>query len=337
MKIFSSQLDAHLNHQLSAIYLVSGDEHLLLQEALTSICDKAKDSGYSEKEIFHVETSFNWEKFVGAFSNLSLFNNNTILELRINSKISDEGSKIIQKYVSTPPVNKILILVMGKLDANIQKTAWFKAIDSKGIIIQIWPIERGEIASWILQRMRKIGLNTDTNGAKLLAEHSIGNLLALSQDIEKLRLIYGEKFLTVDEIISAISDNSKYTVFNLVDAWLVKDVKLALKIIDSFKNDNTEPTIILWSIVRELRTLIAIAEAIANGATTDSAMQKYFVWNNRKILIKTALRNYNLDHLKQLLKKSTELDLIIKGAVSGNFWIGLEKLITIPVRDIRIF
>ena len=44
--------------------------------------------------------------------------------------------------------------------------------------------------------MKTAGLTADNDAVTLLAERLEGNLLAASQEIEKLRLLYGEQTIT---------------------------------------------------------------------------------------------------------------------------------------------
>lgn len=326
MKIATQQLNALFQHKLAPIFLLSGDEHFLLQETCKLIYEQARAQGFTNREIFHIETGFNWEDFVLTANNYSLFDENSILELRLNSKITEIGSKALQTYANTPPNNKLLIIITNKLDAAIQKTAWFKAIDAVGVIIQVWPLDQRQLPSWIQNKLAQAALKTDANGLKLLIDHSAGNLLAASQEIDKLRLIYGPKFLSAKEIELVISDNSKYNVFNLVDNMLHANKAHTLKIIENLKNEAVEPTIILWAIVRELRTLIGINSAISLGKSMDEALQQHNIWSARKLNIKKILQTFNLSQLQNILYRATKLDLIIKGVNPGNFWVELEQL-----------
>ena len=86
------------------------------------------------------------------------------------------------------------------------------------------------------------------------------------------------------------------------------------RILDNLENENVEPTLILWAITHELRSLINISFAIKQGMNIEQAMTQNNVWYNRKQQVKKALRQNSLDKLQKLLKNSIDVELIIKGA-----------------------
>jgi len=300
MKIQVQQLK---QHKISPVYLISGDEFLLVQEACDFVRKLAIDSNYSEREVFHIETGFNWERFVASTSNSSLFGEKTLIELNLNGKIGDIGSEVLQNYFQKPAKDKIILIIIGKLDAAQQKTKWFKALDACGLVVQIWPIDASQMPAWIMKRLAQHNLKTNAQGVKILADYAAGNLLAAAQEIEKLSLIYGDGNITAEQIIAVITDNSRFNIFNLMDTALAGNKSLVLHILDNLKAEDTEPTIILWSIARELRVLINMSL----GAEQN-------VWDKRKALFRQALSRHKTNSLQNLLQQAASIDRIIKGA-----------------------
>lgn len=327
MKLRSEQLPQHLKSNLAAIYLVSGDEPVLVQENCVAIRETAKAQGFDERIAFQVDKAFVWDDLIAATHNLSLFSDKSLLELHLpTAKPGDKGGKILQSYVTNPPADKLLLIITNKLDAATQKTKWFNAVAEKGVIVQTWPITIAQLPGWIASKMQKLGLNADAEGLKLLAEYGEGNLLAVVQEIEKLQLLYGNATLTAQQIMTAISDNARFNVFDLVDTVLVGDLGKGLRILRSLKTEKTEPTLVLWALARELRSLITMAVQIERGNVMDAVLQQNRVWQQRKLAIKTALQQHKSIALKKMLQQCAKLDRIIKGAEIGNVWNELETL-----------
>lgn len=314
MKIQLQQLTQHLTKTIVPLYLISSDELLLTQEACATVRQYAIKSGYTEREVFYVETGFNWESFLTSVSNLSLFSEHTLIELHIKTKLTPTGSKILQNYAKNPPPNKVIMIVTDKLETSQQKTSWFKAIDTAGIVLLIWPINTTQLPFWITKRLQQTGLKTDDQGIKLLADHAAGNLLAAAQEIEKLRLLYGSGNLTAEQIVTVITDNARFNAFNLLDTALAGKTALLIRMLDNLKTEGAEPTIILWAITRELRLLINMSFAVKQGTNIEQAMTKNNIWNNRKILVKKALLQQDIGNLQNLLRQAARIDYIIKGA-----------------------
>ena len=314
MKIKIEQLAPSLKKNIAPLYLVSGDEFLLVQEACDTIRKHAVESGYSERTVFHIEASFNWDNFLGNVNNSSLFGDQEVIELSLKGKMPEAGSKVLQNYAKNPSPDKIILLIANKLDASQQRTSWHKAIDACGIVLPIWPIEQSQLPSWINNRLNMAGLKTDQEGVKLLADHAAGNLLAATQEIEKLILLYGQGNLTHEQIGDAIADNARFNAFNLLDAALSGNTNSLNRILDNLKSENVEPTIILWAITNELRSLINISVATKNGTPLETAYTKNNIWPKRRPLVKMVLNRHNLNNLQHLLRYAMNIDLAIKGA-----------------------
>ena len=65
-KLRPEQLSQALSKQLAPIYLVSGDEPLLIQEACDAIRQAARNTGFSERELYHVDNNFEWGQLLAA-------------------------------------------------------------------------------------------------------------------------------------------------------------------------------------------------------------------------------------------------------------------------------
>lgn len=62
MKLNYQQLEQHLNKTLASVYVVSGDELLMVNEAIQAIRDKALQQGFSERVRLSTENA-DWENY----------------------------------------------------------------------------------------------------------------------------------------------------------------------------------------------------------------------------------------------------------------------------------
>ena len=84
-KLRAEQLAAALTKPLAPIYLVSGDEPLLIQECCDQIRAAARKNGFTERELYHIDTSFDWGQLLASANSLSLFAEKKIIEVRMPS------------------------------------------------------------------------------------------------------------------------------------------------------------------------------------------------------------------------------------------------------------
>ncbi|KPJ67167.1 MAG: hypothetical protein AMJ43_05805 [Coxiella sp. DG_40] len=327
MKLYQNQLLQHLKNNLASIYLISGDEPLLIEEAKNAIREHAYNNGYRERKYLQVDKNFKWQDLLTVANNLSLFSERTLIELNIlNAKPGDTGSKVLQSYAQNPPNDNILVIITGKLDAASLKSSWFKALESNGVYIPIWPIDVAKLPQWITQRMQQNGLRTDSSGLKLLTEYVEGNLLAAVQEIEKLRLLYGSCTLSVEQIVASITDNSRFSIFDLADNVLKGDHRKVIHILGCLKNEKVEPSLILWVLAKELRDLAVMAQKMQQSHSVDQVMQQFNIRQQRKPYVKRVLQLHNYKNILDMLQQCAQLDRIIKGVELGNIWDEFEKL-----------
>lgn len=320
MRLRANQLDTELKKSLLPIYFVTGDEPLLIQEALDSIRLACKQQGYDERKILEVDRKFDWQSLVEESNTLSLFSEKILTELRLGgSKPGVPGGKALQSYCKALPEDRVLLISANKVDAGTLKTKWCSELDRVGAIIQIWPISLNEMPQWLGLRSRKMGLKIEHDAIQLLADRLEGNLLAAQQELEKLRLLYPDLSEEIDteKVLQSVSDASKYDVFNLTDACLNGDAKLCSKIMNSLKLEGLEVSIVLWALSKEIRLLAALVRANLKGANLQTIFKEQRVIQKRQPQLSHAARRLSLTRLQQLLDQCKLVDDLIKGAQKG--------------------
>lgn len=321
MKINVNQLSTHLKKSLAPCYLVTGDEHLLVDEALDAIRAAAREQGFTSRDLHVATTGFDWTQLSDSGANLSLFAEKRIIELRVpTGKPGRAGSQAIADFVDVTDSDLLFIVVAPKLDRNSQSAKWVKALDGKGVSIPVWPIGLRELPGWIAERMRKTGLQPDRDAVTLIADRIEGNLLAAGQEIEKLRLILGEGKVTADDVGNAVANSSRYDVFKLVDAALGGDAKRALRILSGLRAEGIEPVIVVWALTRELRTLASLTDTVARGTDLANGMRNHRVWQNRQALVRNCIGRHKHGDFHQLLKSASRADQAAKGQTSSDPW-----------------
>jgi len=329
MNVRLEQLESHIQQGLKSIYIVSGDEPLQAQEACQLIRNAAKSAGFSERETFTVDNSFKWNEFLSAGNALSLFASQKLLELRLPSgKPGTEGSKALINYAETPSDCNLLLINAGKLDKTAKNSKWFKTLDSIATHVEIWPIESQQLPKWIDRRMRQNGLEPDREAACLLAELVDGNLLAASQEIEKLKLLLPENQPQVNAqtIRDCVVDSARYNAFNLTDYAFKGNAKDCVRMLNGLHDEGVEPLSLVWVLAREIRQLSLMKQDMQLGHSAEQAMQSQRVWRNRQALTGKVLSRLSSQQLGALNQQIAHADQLAKGMYQGNVWDELEKI-----------
>lgn len=326
MRLRADQIDAGLK-KLAAVYLVSGDEPLQLGEAADAIRLAVKQQGYDTREVFSVETGFEWNELAFAADSYSIFADKKLIDLRMPSaKPGTEGAKALTEYCQRIPEDTILLITTSKLDKSSLKTKWFQSIEKTGVVIQVWPLEGANLVQWIQRRAQTKGLKIDLDGIKILASRIEGNLLAAAQEIEKLYVLYGEETISKKALEDAVADNARFDVFKLTDCILSGRVNRAIKILNGLKAEGIVAPVVLWALARETRMLISIKTALNQGQNKETVFKSHRLWDKRKQLVNSALARMDIQALQSALVLSAKVDRQLKGQERGDCWETLLSL-----------
>lgn len=321
MKILANQLIPSVQKSLLPCYLVAGDEPLMVNEAVDAIRAGARERGFGERELHVATAGFDWQELTGSSANLSLFAEKRIVELRLpTGKPGRQGGASIVELLRNAGDDLLILISAPKLDRSAAASKWAKAVESRGALVQVWPVDLRELPAWISQRMRKAGLKPDRNAVKIVADRVEGNLLAADQEIEKLRLLHGEGEVTGDDVNRAVVNSSRYDVYKMADAAVSGDAKRALRILDGIRAEGLEAVIVVWALTRELRVLGSLADRVQTGAELGSALQKCGVWRNRQSIVRSCVARHRAEDFYQLLKVARRADAAAKGQSGEDAW-----------------
>lgn len=325
MKIFPDKLAASVAQTPMPLYIISGDETLLINEALDIIRQAAKQQGFTERETFDADLpGFDWEVVLQTLNSLSLFAEKKLVEISCSKK--NLNTEMFINYWGRHNPDIRVLVITEKLDKTAQNSKWFGALEKIGGFIQIWPLDANTFLRWLTQRARQQGLQIDTEAIVLLQERTEGNLLAAVQELEKLYLQFGDSPINASTLANAVADNARYDVFSLTESVLAGNSAESLKILQSLLEEGGAEFLILRTLIRELRILGAVKEAMQTGQVASAALQRHGVWDKKQPLYQSALKRLSTRQIGEILQQASELDLAIMGLVKTNVVDGLKRL-----------
>lgn len=261
MRLRAEQLARHLQQDLLPVYLVAGDEPLQQDEALDALRAAARARGFDERHRFSADTGIDWNALRNEAQSLSLFGGRRILEVILLDKRPDKaGSAILRELLEQSPADTLLLIRCSRLDRRRDwNSAWVKAVESAGAVMEVWPVEGKQLHHWLRDRLASRELSIDEDALELLIQRSEGNLLAAAQEIDKLALIVDDKRVTAAAVQQAVGDSSRYTPFDLGDALSAGDASRAMRILHTLRAEGVEAPVVLWALTREIRLLDTLA------------------------------------------------------------------------------
>lgn len=328
MQLKPHQLASQLKKKLMPVYILTGDEPLQLGELADLIRTTARDAGFTHREVFSVDTpGFNWNQLIEASQSQSIFADKQLLEVRMTSGSPGiEGAKTLTHYCQQATDGTLLLITAGKIPKDALKSRWFQTLDRTGVSCQVWPLDGNGLLAWLEKRLLDRGMVLEPGSIKLLASKVEGNLLAAAQEVEKLYVLYGAGPLSNPQVMAAVTDNSRYDVFNLVDACLAADCKKILKILGALAQEGIAAPIVVWALSREARILAKIKWQVSRGMNLETADKNLLVNNKRKHLIRDAIDRLNTANLDEIIRLNSKADRQSKGQETGDSWETLQDI-----------
>ena len=321
MQIKGEQLAAHLERELRPLYVLYGDEPLLVLEAADAIRARARQQGYSEREVLTVLPQFDWGQLLAAGGNMSLFGDKKLIDLRIpTGKPGKEGSAALQQWCQHLSPDNMLLITLPELDWREEKAVWFTALVNAGVVIKLSAPPLAELPGWIAGRLRRQQQGAELEGLKFIAERVEGNLLAAHQEIQKLGLLYPTGQLSTAQIRDAVLNVARYDIDGLREALLAGDMARLTRTLDGLMQEGEAPPLVLWAMSEEIRALASIRSGLDSGRPLDQLLKEAKVWGPRQNPVKRALQRLSTTSLEAALRHAGRIDRLIKGIGQGNLW-----------------
>lgn len=321
MLLKGEQLAAHLERELRPLYVLYGDEPLLVLEAADAIRAKSRASGYSEREVLTVLPQFDWGQLLAAGGNLSLFGDKKLIDLRIpGGKPGKEGGAALQQWCQNLSSDNLLLITLPELDWREEKAAWFTTLVNAGVAIKLNAPPLAELPGWIAGRLRRQQQSAELDSLKFIADRVEGNLLAAHQEIQKLGLLYPTGKLSLEQVREAVLNVARYDLDSLREALLAGDVARLTRTLDGLMQEGEAPPLVLWAMTEEIRALTGIRVGLDSGRPADQLFKDAKVWGPRQAPVKKALQRLSTATLETALRHAGAIDRLVKGVGQGNIW-----------------
>ena len=339
MQLAAAQLPTHLQKGLRPLYVLHGDEALLVQEAADAIRAAARAQDYTERSVHIVAGAhFDWGAVLAAGSSLSLFADKQIVEVRIPSgKPGKDGSAALQQLAEAAPGNDgvLTLVLLPRLDKATRSGAWFTALDGAGMTVQIDSVERAQLPAWIAQRLAAQGQRVapGEEGQRTLAffaDRVEGNLLAAHQEISKLALLHPPGELSGAQVEAAVLNVARYDVFKLSEAVLAGQPARVQRMLDGLQAEGEAEVLVHWALAEDIRALKRVKDAMAAGKPLPMALRENRIWGPRERLFERVLPRLGDATTARLLHAAHVVDGIVKGLKAPDWpadgWQALQRL-----------
>ena len=320
MSLTAEQFIERPPKSLSPLYVIHGAEPLAAQEVADVIREGSRASGYAEREVFTVESGFDWSRLLSAGNELSLFATKRLLELRIpTGKPGKEGSDAITQYCERLPDDTVTLVLLPEIDWQGKQTKWFMALEAAATMIEAAPIDRSLLPQWLKARLARQQQSVDEEGLEFLADRVEGNLLAAQQEIKKLALLCPPGEISLKVLEDSVANVSRFNPFQLVAAVHEGDIARIQRMLDGLKAEGEAPPLILWVLTNEIRMLARVRGVTRSGRPPHPSKARE---------LERIARRHSAKSIYALLLQASKIDRMIKGLDQRDPWDALSALAT---------
>ena len=329
MKAQPAQLPQLLKKSLSPVYLVSGDEPLLVQEACDQIRQAAREAGFQDRVTFHADRQLDWGSVAEEFSALSLFADKRRIEIHLPTGKLGDGRGVMEQVLADPGEDIVLILISAKLDPAELRRKWYKLLQSAGVHVTVWPVDTDKFPAWLQQRAQSRGLTLTRGALAILSERLEGNLLAASQEIERLALFSTTGTIDEDTVEQAVQNSARFNPFELVTEILAGRAAHACRILGALQQEGENPLGLLSVLSRDINMTLALQRALAQREVAANFLKNNGVRQpQRARVLEQAARRLSPRQLTLALTRCSDIDRAAKGFGEHSPWFHLRTLST---------
>ena len=315
---------------LLPVWLLTGEERLLRDQALAAITKSALAGGLAELNLDKFtagETPV--DKVLAATRTVPMMAKKRVVLVRglerwdagassDTSDDEDDGKALppldrVAEYAKAPIDTTCLILVAHKLDGRRKLVTLAK---KAGFLVDCAAVDRRQLPGWIKQRAEAKGHTIDQDTCELVAEVAGPDLSNLDDVLERLSLYVGPgKPITEDAVSVCVTRVKLADTWKLVDAASTKDLGKVLALFADVYDPRDRGLPLVGAIAWSLRQLLKLEAALKEGASTDEAARRagiYPAFKARDLARK--LKAFRPRELERWLVVVQETDVALKSS-----------------------
>ncbi|GGI76833.1 DNA polymerase III subunit delta [Legionella impletisoli] len=326
MLIKYEALAANLKKSIKALYIITGQDPYLLNDAQHQIKLACRQQGEVDCKTVQLINSSDWTLLLDEANNYSLFADHVLINAYYDKKtIEKAGKEAILSYLKA--TNPRCQIILNAPNVPAKQLQWLSS-EREALIVQIYSFSPKALQQWIASELKQHGFNFEQDIPSLIQQYTQGNMLACAQTIEKLALtLLPNQHLNIDEVKEHLFDQCDYQLYELADACLAAQPARAIHLLRQACESRKEPTLILWILVQEIRLLIQLSSLIQHSHPIHAACTQLKIWPQKRSQYEVALKRLPPSSLYRLLQSSHKIDQIIKAGKEGNVWHEFENLV----------
>ncbi len=320
-------LISHLKRErLFPLYLFSGEEEFLIQEAVGLITGKVVDPGsrdFNFNTVYCRETSA--ADLVNLCQTLPFMSERRLVIAKEIDAYKAAAVDELAAYLQDPSPATCLVMLSNQ--RKYDKKAVVSAVEKAGAVCVFYPLLDREITGWIEDWGRRSGLNVRQDAANYLWQTVGNDLQKITNELEKVVIFIKErKTISYEDMKSVVGDFREYTPFDLADAIGRRNREQAFLVLARLIQEGEQPVGILGSIAWNFRRLLRAKALEIAGVGYEEIKRKIGVIFHQSAKFQEQMRRHSMEELRGAFGIMLQADRTLKSSgLSGR--LVLERMI----------
>ncbi len=299
----------NINIDKNKLILFYGVNEGLKKEEISKLTIKEKKeniSRYEEKELIE-----NSENFLDSIFSKSLFEDKKII---IINQASDKVLNLINAIIEKDISDISIILNANSLEKKSKLRTFFEK-NKETICTAFYADTTSSLLIYAQNFLLKINIKLSQENLNLIVNKCNGDRGILKNELEKIRsYVLGGKNITHEKIIKLINLIEDYSVAELVDNCLAKNVKKTLTILNENNFSKEDSIVIVKTFLFKLKKLLKLVKEYSLNKNISETIQNAkppIFWKDKEI-IRQQIVQWNPKKLNEAIIDLVELELQIK-------------------------
>ena len=310
------------------VYLICGQEPLLVQECADALRAKLRTEGFSERIVLETDASgFDWDDLYQHGSAMSLFSSQRLIDLRLpTGKPGKDGGQALIDFCARAPSGTVLLITCQEWSTK-HGGKWSEAVDQNGQMVVAGLVKPHELGAWLKQRLAAKGISASDEALQILLACVEGNLLAANQEVAKLAMQGVTGAVTAEQMRHWVADSSRFDVFKLIDACYAQDLPRMSRILHGLRAEGEQVPGLVPMIGKELMSLAYYAQIQEKSHRAQAQMQADRQWQTKQAQMLRMIDAAGSAHFESLIKQLALVDMISKVRATGDAWVSLHRVL----------
>ena len=291
------------------IFLLYGTNKGFKEEIIEKYFTKNFDGKIQKYE--EIEVLNNYENFISDLLNKSFFDNKKMIVItRATEKILNLVNELLEKNITD-----IHVLINSDVLEKKSKLRNFFEKDKSVVCIPFYDDETKTLSLIANNFFREKNISISREILNLIVDRCRGDRQNLKTELEKISyLLITKKKIDIEDIIILTNLAENYSISELVDNCLSKNIYKTNKILNENNFSSDESILILRTLLSKTKRLLSLGKNYQQSNNIDITLSSYrppIFWKDKEV-VKNQILKWKIKDIENLLFSLKDIELTSK-------------------------